>query len=105
MVLKDFEAYFDDMVVSGAVAYRKFFDATDIEPRLSDDDVMLLGARVSAYAAMGPRGPLAVVVASEAGHTLAARFFNLGPSMRSAKIFWSADKALKWLTAQPPVGP
>jgi hypothetical protein len=103
VVLQDFVAYFDDIIVSDAIAYRKFFDASGIEPQFSDDDVMQLGARASAYAAIEPRGPLAVVVNTDAGYALAARFMNLASARRPANIFWSVGKAQKWLDAQTDV--
>ena len=51
--------YFDALVTQNAMPYRKLFDAREAQPQLSDDDVMVLGARVSAYAAYDPRGPVA----------------------------------------------
>ena len=44
--------------------YPKLFDAREAEPELSDDD-MILGARVSAYAVMEPRGPVAAVAVTK----------------------------------------
>ena len=44
--------YFDALVTQNAMPYRKLFDAREAQPQLSDDDVMVLGARVSAYAEM-----------------------------------------------------
>jgi hypothetical protein len=101
--IADFEAYFDNIVVSGAATYRKYFDSSDIEPQLSDTDLMSLGARVSAYAELGRAGAMAIVVSSQAGYELAARYTNLARGERAARIFWEADKARQWLEAQPAV--
>src|SRR3954464_3097515 len=61
VVLKDLLDYFDAVTVQEAASYAKLFDGTGGELQLSDDDVMTLGARVSAYAAYDPRGPVAAV--------------------------------------------
>ncbi len=103
VVLKDIEAYFDDLVTSNAMPYAKLFDARDVEPRLSDADMMLLGARVSAYSAMDPRGPVAAVVNSDAAFAIVSRFANLGSAERPLKIFWTVDEARLWLDLQPDV--
>ena len=103
VALKAIEAYFDDLVVSNAMPYRKLFDARGVEPQLSDADMMLLGARVSAYAAMDPRGPIAVVVNSDAAFAVVSRFANLGNARRSLKIFEAIDEARLWLDLQPAV--
>ena len=98
--LKDMEDYLDGLVTGEAMPYPKLFDATTAVPRLSDDDMMMLGARVSAYRAFDPRGPLAIVVGSTASHELAARFANLGGAARAAGIFWTIDDARRWLDNQ-----
>ena len=54
IVLQELLDYFDALVVQNAMGYPKLFDAREAIPRLSDDDVMELGARVSAYAAFDP---------------------------------------------------
>ena len=77
--------------------YAKLFDAFGGDFVLSDDDMMILGARVSAYAEMEPRGPVALVVGSEEANALARRFANLGGAKRPAKVFRHADEARAWL--------
>lgn len=56
VVLHELLDYFDALVVQNAMGYPKLFDAHEAEPCLSDDDVMALGALVSAYAVYDPRG-------------------------------------------------
>ena len=89
--------YLDAVAVKEAMPYAKLFDTSGGNLILSDDDMMTLGARVSAYAAMEPRGPVALVVASEETNVLARRFTNLGGAKRPAKIFRSAAEARTWL--------
>ncbi len=97
----EIEAYLDDVVVKGAMPYRKFLDARGAVPDLTDDDMMLLGARVSAYAEMDPRGPVALVVDPGSAYDAALRFMNLGGARRPGMVFTSTDEARNWLEAQP----
>lgn len=100
VVLKDVEDYFDALMVQDAMPYPKLIDATDAEFVASDDDMMMLGARVSAYAAVDPRGPICLVaVTPEAIDTL-RRFTNLGGATRPAKIVGTVDEAREWLAGQ-----
>src|SRR6185369_11216926 len=59
--LQDIERYLDDVMVSEALPYRKIFDASQATSALTDNDMMMLGARMSAYVGLGPLGPLAIV--------------------------------------------
>ena len=99
--LKDIEIFTDAVVAENALPYRKLFDGRQAIAKYTSEDVMLLGARVSAYATMGPRGALAMVAADQDALELASRFVNLGKEGRAAKAFLSIDEARKWLDAQP----
>jgi hypothetical protein len=97
IVLKEILDYFDALVVQDAMAYPKLFDARDAEPQLSDDDVMELGARVSAYAAYEPRGPIAAVATKPKAGEILQRFMNLGGADRPMRLFASVEEAMAWL--------
>ena len=97
VVLKEILDYFDALVVQNAMGYPKLFDAREAEPRLSDDDVMVLGARVSAYAAFEPRGPVAAVAMGVQASAILQRFMNLGGAERPMRLFGSIDEARRWL--------
>ena len=97
VVLKEILDYFDALVVQNAMGYPKLFDAREAEPRLSDDDVMVLGARVSAYAAHDPRGPVAAVAIGKGASEILQRFMNLGGAQRPMRLFGSIDEARRWL--------
>jgi hypothetical protein len=97
VVLKEILDYFDALVVENAMGYPKLFDAREAEPRLSDDDVMVLGARVSAYAAFEPRGPVAAVAMGVQASAILQRFMNLGGAERPMRLFGSIDEARRWL--------
>jgi hypothetical protein len=95
--LADILDYLDAVAVKEAMPYAKLFDASGGDFVLSDSDMMVLGARVSAYAEMEPRGPVALVVGSDETDGLARRFANLGGAKRPAKVFRHADEARVWL--------
>ncbi|MDP1748099.1 MAG: hypothetical protein Q8L22_01475 [Reyranella sp.] len=99
--LQDIEGYFDDLMVSGALPYRKLFDTTHATSTVSDADMMLLGARMSAYKGLGPLGPLAIVAPTSALHAQAMLFAALAPADRPLKIFKTVAAARKWLDAPP----
>ena len=101
VTLKDIEAYLDALVVAEAMPYAKLFDATDVDPQATDHDVMMLGARMRAYVATWPGGPIAFVVTTRLAREFVDRFLNLAAASRPANIFQTADEARRWLDAQP----
>jgi hypothetical protein len=101
LVLKDVEEFCDAVVGQNALPYRKLIDGRTATGKYDDNDVMAMGARLSAYATMGPRGALAMVTADDATLELADRLMNLGKGGRPAKAFRAIDAARKWLFAQP----
>jgi hypothetical protein len=99
--LQDVERYLDDVMVSEALPYRKLFDTSQGASALSDEDMMMLGARLSAYTGLGPIGPLAIVAPTAIHREQARLFAVLTPADRPLKIFKTAKAARKWLEAQP----
>jgi hypothetical protein len=97
VLLQEILDYFDALAVQGAMPYPKLFDARDAEPQLSDDEVMVLGARVSAYAAFDPRGPIAAIAATPKAREIMQRFMNLGGPERPMRLFDSVEEGLAWL--------
>lgn len=85
------------------MAYRKLIDGRTAVGRYDDNDVMAMGARMSAYATMGPRGALAMLPADNVSLELTERLINLGKEGRPAKAFRSIDDARTWLFDQPEV--
>ena len=92
--------YFDRVAVSDAMPYAKLFDASKARFSINDDDMMVLGARVSAYASMEPRGPIALIVGSDEDFVLGRRFANLGGAKRPLRIFRNAEEGRRWLETQ-----
>ena len=68
---------------------------------LTDEEMLLLGARIRAYHTAGPMGPLAIVVITEHTHGLARLFGALAAADRPIKIFRDLRAARRWLDAQP----
>jgi len=100
VTLPEMEAHFDAIMVADAMPYAKLFDATHAEPIYSDDDVMTMGARLSAYTATVASGPLAVIGLSEEVEMTYRRFVNVSPSKRPAKLFRTEAAARAWLAEQ-----
>src|SRR5437899_3014256 len=102
VTLKQAEEYLDAVVVADAMPYAKLFDAGAVELRLSDDDVMLLGARMSAYSsAFAEAGPLAFVATTLAVEGFAKRFLNVSSVRRPSRIFRTVTDAKAWLATLP----
>jgi hypothetical protein len=97
VTLKEMEEHFDAIAVENAMSYAKLFDATLIEPKYDDHDVLMMGARLSAYTATLESGPLAVVGRSVELETAFRRFVNISPSNRPAALFKTEAQARTWL--------
>lgn len=102
VVLQEILDYFDAVTVNNAASYAKLFDASEMDPQLSDDDVMVVGARVSAYAAYDPRGAVAVVARTTDARDAVRRYMNFAGAKRSIQLFTSVDDARAWLLGQEP---
>ena len=100
VTIKDVEDYLDAVVVADAQPYAKLFDATSMEAKVTDHDVMMLGARMRAYVETVPGGPLAVVVTTPMAREYIERFLNLAASTRPVLICGSAAEAGRWLDEQ-----
>ncbi len=97
---EELEEHFDAIVVADAMPYAKLFDATLAEPAYDDHDVMMMGARLSAYTSSLQAGPLAVVGLGDAVETAYRRFINMSPSRRPTALFKTEAEARTWLAAQ-----
>jgi hypothetical protein len=100
VTLRDLEEYLDAVVVAGSMPYRKLFDGSRGTSAISDEEMVLLGARIRAYHGDGPMGALAIVVTTEHTHGLARLFGALAAADRPIKIFRDGRAARRWLEAQ-----
>ena len=100
VTLADLLSYFDAIMVESAGPYPKLFDARGATFALSDDDMMIVGARASVYASFRP-GPTALVVdpMSDAGNSMMflRRYQNLAKTGREVELFEDRDRAEQWL--------
>ena len=95
--LRDIETYLDEVITADALAYRKIFDMTQATPKLSEDDLMALGARIRAYILLGKIGPLAIVATTDRSYQQARMFAALAEADRPIKIFRELHLARQWL--------
>ena len=100
--LADIEGYLDEVVASDVLAYRKIFDMTHATPKLDDDALMALGARIRAYRALGAMGPLAIVATTQASYEQAHIFAALAEADRPLQIFRDLHEARRWLDEVSP---
>jgi len=101
VTLQDIQNYLDAVVVADAQPYAKLFDAGAMELKLTDDEMLLLGARMSAYSGAFPEaGPLAFVATTLAVEGFAKRFLNVASVQRQAKICKTVEEAKAWLLSR-----
>lgn len=100
--LEDIEEFLDAVIVAEALPYRKLFDGRASHGKYTDEEVMRLAARLSAYASLGRRGAVALV-ASAQHYELATRVLNLDRREQQGRVFIDVDEARRWLDAQPEV--
>jgi len=99
--LAEVEHYLDALVVADAMPYAKLVDCRKMTAHWNDDEVMLLGARIRAYASAMKGGPVVFVVGTPEIRDYARRYINLTPGERVVKIESSPEAARIWLQAQP----
>ncbi|HZP98946.1 MAG TPA: hypothetical protein VFB13_05365 [Reyranella sp.] len=98
--LVDMQEYLDAVVVDGAMPYRKIFDLTHGTLDLDDKEMMILGARIRAYARTSKMGPLAIVASSPAAYERARMYMTLAGADRPMQLFSELHLARKWLDGQ-----
>ena len=100
VVLQDILDYFDAVSINDAAPYRKLFDARTMEPRLDDDDFMVVAARISAYAQFDPRGAVAAVATTFEAVSALRRYANFfGGEDRPVRLFDTIEAACAWLNS------
>jgi hypothetical protein len=102
ITLPQAEEYLDALVVADAMPYAKLLDCTRMQTRLSDEEMMQLGARMRAYAGIMKGGPLVFVITDPVINDYARRYINLAAADRPVKIVKTIDQARAWLKKQDP---
>jgi hypothetical protein len=100
--LQDIEEFLDAVMVADALPYRKLFDGRAAYGKYTDEEVMRLAARLSAYASLGRRGA-AALVSSAKYYDLATRVLNLDRRETPGRVFVDIDEARRWLDEQPEI--
>ena len=100
---EDLENYFDAVSVAGAGPYPKLFDMADADFAITDTDMLLVAARIRAYAQSGgePIGPVAIVAISQKGYEQAELFAVLATADRPLLVFRTVAEAEQWLARAP----
>ncbi|MBS0541967.1 MAG: hypothetical protein JSR47_24615 [Proteobacteria bacterium] len=100
VTLDEILVYYEGLVTGNAMSYPKLFDASNSVISLSGEELMTLGAWVSAFAEHDPRGPIALLCTTEENENTLRRYMNLGRAPRPIKLFKSRTRAMKWLSGE-----
>ena len=100
------------MVGADVHGYRKMFDGTLGDTRMSPTEILSLGVRMRSIHAMGPMGPLAIVIPEDKYYLIARVLGILATAKRPMRVFKDLEKAQQWLDSpairarvpEPPVG-
>ncbi len=93
----DIEALLDEMASRGVMTYRKLFDGSQGETEMGPDDLLVLGVRFRQFHALGPMGPLAVVVPDDKAELVARVLGMLAAADRPMRVFSAFAPARRWL--------
>ena len=93
----DVDRMIDVLAESNILGYRKLFDGTAGETNMGAVDLLALGVRMRELHALGPMGPLAVVVPEDKYVLLSRVLGMLAAAKRPMRIFNDRRKALQWL--------
>jgi hypothetical protein len=94
---RDVEALLGEMASSGAMTYRKLFDGSQGDTGMTPEDLLVLGARFREFHALGPMGPLAVVVPDDKAELVARVLGMLAVADRPMRVFSTPAPARRWL--------
>jgi hypothetical protein len=90
-------AYLNAMSAAKAGGYRRLFDGSRAEPRMSPGDIMELAARMRSIQEEGTSGPLAVVMPASKYAEFARMLGILSVPRRPMRFFASVTAARAWL--------
>ncbi len=93
----DVDRMLDVMVGSNVLGYRKLFDGSAGDTRMSAVEILALGVRMRELHAAGSIGPLAVVLPEEKYALLSRVLGMLAAARRPMRIFSDPVKAREWL--------
>lgn len=98
--MEEAERMLDAVVCSGAMSYRKLFDGTLGETRMTPYELLTLGVRIRAlHAGDTPLGPVAVVLPHDKRPPLMRLLGIMAAARRPLRIFDDRVSAHEWLGA------
>lgn len=97
VTFQDTWSYHEKLVLEDALSYANLMDATGATFIHDDDEMMRLGARVSAYREVPGRGPVAVIASNDEQRGMLRRYFNLTGGAFPCGLFESEIEARRWL--------
>jgi hypothetical protein len=96
------ERFLKDVSRVEVAGYRKLFDGTRADTKLSAEELLAIGGMFRDYHAQGgPLGPVAVIGEDDKYERFARLLGILASGKRPFQIFRQADKARRWLMMQP----
>lgn len=93
------ERLLDEMASRGAMTYRKLFDGWDGDTAMGPQDLLALGVRIRTHHALGPMGPLALVLPDKKAEVVVPILGMLAAADRPMRIFATTQKARRWLVS------
>jgi hypothetical protein len=94
------DAMLDAMQAGDVLTYRRLFDGTKADTKMSPDDLIALGARMRSMHEQGGIGPLALVVPADKEKLLQRVFGMLAVAKRPMRVFNDSAKARRWIKKQ-----
>jgi hypothetical protein len=93
--------FLGEVIGEGAMPYGKIFDARTATRWISPSRIGPIAATARLYGrmALGPVGPLAIVVADDGAGMEAREFALLSDASRAVRIFDDIDRARAWLAS------
>lgn len=97
------ESYLTAVNGAGTHTYRKLFDGSRGETRMTSEDMLAIGAQIRGWQAAGggKPGPLAVVVPPHKAELVSRVLGILATADRPMRIFSEAEPARRWIASQP----
>jgi len=90
----------DVLAGTGALSYRKLFDASAIQSSMTGEELLMVCAKIRACHELGPVGALAIVCTPEQTVTFAPLLGALAAADRPTKMFPGLRPANTWLSQQ-----
>ena len=96
------ESYIAAVNGAGTHTYRKLFDGSRGETRMTAEDMLAIGVRIrERHATGGKQGPLAVVVPPDKAALVSRVLGILAAADRPMRVFSDSEPARRWIESLP----